>query len=258
MKINKELKDTHKGERCFVFGNGPSAKDLDLSLFKNEFVFTVNQIARNPHFSEMKTNVHFWADPNFFDLDLTQPENAELLEQMKGVNTDDNRPLCFFPLDYRDYIVKNRLDTYLDTRYFLPSYPLELFMERENRFDDLVPTFYTVVHYAIFLALYMGFSEIYLLGCENSGILTTIKVRTNEDLSDTYGYDLTDNEKKRLKDLRQKVTFTEELYAFYKVTQDYELLDEYSKSHNSHLYNCTPKSLVQSIEKKSLQEVLKA
>jgi hypothetical protein len=38
------FKDKHKGERCFVIGNGPSLKDTDLTLLRNEFTFGLNRI----------------------------------------------------------------------------------------------------------------------------------------------------------------------------------------------------------------------
>ena len=253
---NRLLKNSHLGERCFVFGNGPSAKELDLSKFGDEFVFTVNQIARNPQFPALRTNVHFWADYNFFNLDLSMPENMEILDQMRGVNTEDNTPMCFFPLEFRSYIEKTQLNSCLDTFYFFPTYQFEFGQNRDASFDKSIPAFYTVVHYAIYLAVYMGFSEIYLLGCENTGILTTIKVRLQEDPSDTYGYSLTNNEKKRLINLRERVKFSDELFAFYKTTLDYELLVDYCKKHGSNLYNCTPHSLAQSVEYKDLNTII--
>lgn len=38
------LKDVHKGERCFVIGNGPSLKYTDVSKLKNEHTFGMNRI----------------------------------------------------------------------------------------------------------------------------------------------------------------------------------------------------------------------
>ena len=38
------LKDSHKGERCFVIGNGPSLKSMDLSKLQGEFTFGFNRI----------------------------------------------------------------------------------------------------------------------------------------------------------------------------------------------------------------------
>ncbi len=39
-----ELKDAHKGERCFIIGNGPSLKNTDVSKLKGEFTFGMNRI----------------------------------------------------------------------------------------------------------------------------------------------------------------------------------------------------------------------
>lgn len=38
------LKDKHKGERCFIIGNGPSLNKMDLSPLKNEVTFGLNRI----------------------------------------------------------------------------------------------------------------------------------------------------------------------------------------------------------------------
>ena len=38
------LKDSHKGERCFVVGNGPSLKNTDLSKLKDDFSIGMNRI----------------------------------------------------------------------------------------------------------------------------------------------------------------------------------------------------------------------
>jgi len=38
------LKDSHKGERCFLIGNGPSLRNTDLSRLKGEFTFGFNRI----------------------------------------------------------------------------------------------------------------------------------------------------------------------------------------------------------------------
>jgi hypothetical protein len=38
------LKDKHKGQRCFIIGNGPSLKNTDLTLLKNEVTFGMNRI----------------------------------------------------------------------------------------------------------------------------------------------------------------------------------------------------------------------
>ncbi|KAF0109284.1 MAG: hypothetical protein FD146_328 [Anaerolineaceae bacterium] len=38
------MQDTHKGERCFIIGNGPSLRDTDLTKLSGEFTFGMNRI----------------------------------------------------------------------------------------------------------------------------------------------------------------------------------------------------------------------
>jgi hypothetical protein len=38
------LKDCHRGERCFIIGNGPSLKNTDLSRLRNEYTLGMNRI----------------------------------------------------------------------------------------------------------------------------------------------------------------------------------------------------------------------
>jgi len=40
----RSLKNRHWGERCFIIGNGPSLKETDLSLLKDEYTFGMNRI----------------------------------------------------------------------------------------------------------------------------------------------------------------------------------------------------------------------
>ena len=39
-----EIIDSHKGERCFVIGNGPSLKNTDLSKLTGDFTIGMNRI----------------------------------------------------------------------------------------------------------------------------------------------------------------------------------------------------------------------
>jgi hypothetical protein len=39
-----ELKDIHRGQRCFIIGNGPSLKQTDLSRLRDEYTFGMNRI----------------------------------------------------------------------------------------------------------------------------------------------------------------------------------------------------------------------
>jgi len=40
----RQYKNKHRGQRCFIIGNGPSLKQTDLSLLRNEVTFGLNRI----------------------------------------------------------------------------------------------------------------------------------------------------------------------------------------------------------------------
>lgn len=44
IRLLSELKDRHRGQRCFIIGNGPSLQKTDLSRLRDEFTFGMNRI----------------------------------------------------------------------------------------------------------------------------------------------------------------------------------------------------------------------
>lgn len=159
---NAALADKHKGERCFVLATGPSLRDQDLTGLEQETVITVNQ---GFFFAEKQGIVpayHCMVDDLFTE------------KRFDGLH----RELCAFlkksdahlltTLDLSEHWRKLGLD--LETfpvRQILNSRPWD-----EARIPvsvdptQAVPGFVSVVHAAVSWAIYMGFSEVYLLGCD--------------------------------------------------------------------------------------------
>lgn len=254
---NKALEGIHNGKRCFILGNGPSLKTEDLKLLENEFVFSVNQIARHEDFEYIKPNYHFWADPNFFNIDESKPEDLELLEIMKKVNTSDNIPRCFFPIEQKNFVEKFGLDKTLDVNYFASAM---FFYEGYNGkidYTDFVLGFGTVVQWCITMAIYMGFSEIYLLGCDNTGLLTTIKAILKMNDETDYAYNITENEKKRMELLHSTQPLEQVVNSYLETLKGYRYVFEYCKKRSIKLVNCSSTTVIDSIPRDSLQNVLK-
>ena len=80
LEKNEEFKNKHLGKRCFIIGNGPSIKNVDLTLLSKEITFTVNQMPRMENFKNIQTNYHIWSDRRFFI------DNVEIINIMKNVN----------------------------------------------------------------------------------------------------------------------------------------------------------------------------
>ena len=255
IKRNKELAGIHSNERCFILGNGPSLKDLDFSVLSNEYTFTVNQLSRNPQFPLLKTNYHFWADPIFFQIDLSKPEDVELLDYMKAVKDNVNSPKVFYPVDSEDFIKNFEIDKYLDVNYFNPAM---YFTKNIKRIDyaKIVPAFGTVVQYCITMAIYMGFKEIYLLGCDNTGLINNINSAMKVPVTD-YTYEISDNEQRRMENHLQQRRLIDFVKTYEATLRDYEALGYYCDKNGILLRNCTPYSAIDCIPKCNLDDILK-
>lgn len=252
---NAKFKDIHLGERCFVIGNGPSLTKQDLSLLKNEVVFTVNQITRNPQFNELKTNYHFWADPIFFNLSPEKPEDMELLNTFKSVKTDKNNPVCFMPVYSKQFIDSFELEKELTIEYYCNSLDFHDSYSKDLNFTKFIPNFQTVVQYAIAMAIYMGFSEIYLIGCDTTGIMGTINSYINQPVNN-YSYNITENEKKRMKNMYSSISMENTFLGWARILHIYKTLDRYCDDKNIRLVNCSADSIIDSISRESYEDVL--
>lgn len=256
---NVQFKNKHKGERCFIVGNGPSLNDEDLSQLENEVVFTVNKIANHPQFPSMKTNYHFWADPAFFNLSKDREEDIELVEKMFAVKTEDNNPVCFFPEFARSFIKDFEVDERLNVCIYFAILP---FRDNENKDVDFTKVTFgyeTVVQYAMAMAIYMGFSEIYLLGCDTTFVVGIIESLLGQEVT-TYSYTVSKNESKFIKNMtiqREQGGVESPFLSCARMLHLYRELLRYCNNRNIKLVNCSSKTIIDSIPREPLNEVLK-
>jgi hypothetical protein len=237
-------------------GNGPSLKTQNMSLLSDEYVFTVNQMSRHSEYHNIKSNYHFWADPMFFVIDDNKSEDFEMLEVFENVNTDINRPECFFPLEQLNFIKKHKLDETLNVNYFYSKY---IFHENYNSdidFSRIIPGFGTVIQWAIVMAIYMGFSEIYLLGCDNTTIIVTLNSALKKNSNEDYVYSITENEKKRMEKLLNYHSIEEYCKAYTETLAGYRKLYKYCKSRNIKLINCSAETVIDSIPRERFENIM--
>ncbi len=255
-KINENSKYYNKfsKNRCFILGNGPSLNQIDKNLLSKEIIFSVNQIARLNDFNKFNILFHVWADPYFFNLDFNKEEDYELFKTMKKVS-ELSEVTTFFPIDQIEFVLRYLPN--IKSGFFLPKYSLRYNLNKKIRMDSIFPSYYNVVQYAISIAIYMGFTNIYLLGCETTSLLTSIKTRLEMDLTNTYSYSISNNENNRLKKISNMTSYESDLFNNLKVIQDYKYLNDYCTLNKINLYNCTPGGLIESIRRVNLNDVLK-
>lgn len=257
ISINQKYKNMHNGERCFIIGNGPSLKKQDLSKLQNEYVFTCNQIMRNPVYPLLKSNYHFFADPSFFALKKDNAGDMEVLSLMRQINTEGNSPEVFFAAEGFEFSHEFDLDQCLSLHYFAHRLEFTNEFDLDIDFSKFVPMLHTVVHYAIAMAIYMGFSEIYLLGCDCTNVITAVNTRMQDGNGAEYAYAISENEKARMQARNSKILMEDELKSFSEVFRAYRVFFEYANKRGIKIYNCTDGGLLDCIPRKDYTEVFR-
>lgn len=253
IRNNMKFKNAYRNKRCFVLGNGPSLEKVDLSLLSDEYTFAVNFAMKMDNYRKLKPTFYVWTDTSFFYNDCFSDSIALDLQKINGEGQD--KPICFFSIKTRRFIEEHNLDSILNINYISHC---KYFYDSCNEVIDYSRTTFdynSVVFTAISLAIYMGFSEIYLLGCDATGIIGIIN--THLGLSDTthaYETDLTNE--KILKFASQTIPIATEFYNWYRILHLYYEFNRYCKKRNIKLINCTQGSIIDSLERMNLYDVL--
>ncbi len=257
---NNNFKDSHKGERCFILGNGPSLRNVNFSDLSEEFVFSCNFFNLINGYEKAEPDIHLVIDPDAFDLrsDLKTDHdyNMKCFEDLSKLT---KKPLLILPSFSYEWVLNNKINNLLDTYYICIS---QNAMDGDISEIDLTKATYyfeTVIEYAIEVAIYMGFKEIYLLGCEGTVFLSCCDMILNGEISpqNAHAYDKNiDNIEDAARQILNTWQTHDLMYSNYKLFFQYKRLRDYCDNHDIIIRNCTNKSIITEIEKQDLNSVL--
>lgn len=223
-------KDSHKGERCFIVGNGPSLAMNDLELLKDEFCFGANQIFFAFDKTSWRPDVYLTVNVDTF---LAYRQEIDSLESK--IKFIDSKAL--------DYGVE-----ICDALYLKHG----TFAENEDFFSDDIGRYYynggTVVYTALQTAVYMGFKDIYLIGVDNNFTIEKSKdggVIKNNIQNHFY----TVEEDKRTANLYATVD-VKHLSESFKIAQDY------AEKNGIRIYNATRGGKLEVFPRVKLEEAI--
>lgn len=163
IRLLAELKDIHRGKRCFIIGNGPSLKQTDLSLLRDEFTFGMNRFYMV--FPELGFESSYYLSVN----SLVIEQCAEDIRRL---------PVPKF-LSWRSRSMAYPTDDtiFLHTTYTGPKFARDA---RERLWEGA-----TVTYVALQLAYHMGFETAILIGVDHNfatkGKPNTTVVSTGDD-----------------------------------------------------------------------------
>ena len=252
LSCNRTFKNSGKGKRCFILGNGPSLKLYDLSVLKGESVYCVNEFFRTGLIDDVSPDNYFLAEPRYFLQDDPDDESKRFIESIK--NIVDAGIGLWVPLLFKKKVTELFGDA--ENIYF---YKNNLSAEYLNKhfvsFDKCIPGMQAVLHYAILHAVYSGFDEIYLLGAEQTDVVNAIKYYSDPDAESEYAFKLNEKEKAWKIGLANNCTLPDKLYGYARIFELYDELSDYCSRMNVKIYNCSPGSLIKSIPYKDWKEL---
>jgi hypothetical protein len=162
LKRNAELAEKHRGDRCYILGNGPSLQREDVRPLVDEICFTVNKGHRFAERAGLRPRYHVVVDPSHLEREHTQLFSEwEAFQRGTGAT-------FLLSTEIADGFAKLGIDTH---HYAVKQYLVSTYYDRSARpvpidLSLVQPGYTSVIHFAIIAALYMGFSDIRLLGCD--------------------------------------------------------------------------------------------
>lgn len=166
------FKDLHKGEECYIFGDGISLKWFELDSFSDKPAIALNKILFHNDVNYLNLKYNLFIEPYYFYPYFWDRDDATV--KITGERYFRNN----VQVKFRETIKK-----YNDISFFinLSNYPVlwdsniyylykgindknfdflnECNINRENIYDGSLK-------FAISLAIFMGFKSIYLVGCD--------------------------------------------------------------------------------------------
>ena len=140
------LKNSHKGERCFIVGKGPSLKNTDLSKLKNDFAIGMNRIFLAADELNFKPNILVCIN------DLVVEQSVEAFNALQMPK--------FFSWRARKWLKMDDYTHFLYTTYTEPKFATDI---RGRVWEGA-----TVTNVCLQLAYYLGFAEAILIGVDHS------------------------------------------------------------------------------------------
>lgn len=233
LKRNRELQAKGRdSEICFVLGNGPSLKNVNLDLLAPYPCFTTNLFYTNNNGNGFSSRYHVFVDPAY--------GTDDFLPYVRQVHSEKRAEYVILNKNFKKRMQQEGL---LDDRtYFVDiSYISHGNVVRCDMSRAMSGSL-NVIPVAIECAIYMGYKKIYLLGCDFNSYVNG----KYEHFNDPDGYE----------DVMSRREVVGELIRCALVHNQHYALDEYSRARGSKIVNLTEGSLIDAYERDDLANIV--
>lgn len=219
-----KLKGIHEGDRCFIIATGPSMTKEDLYKLKDEYTFGVNSLCKI--FKEIGWETTYFGVQDHSVYAKLKNDLKTLRKTTLFVSSDnrDQSGICCKKYVYPFNIYNQKTPVKDDE--FIYKFSNDIYKEVCGGF--------TIVYSMIQIAVYMGFKEIYLLGCDCNYSDDKHKRHFIESGHYDPGYKTVGN----------------------KMIDAYKIARRFADDNNIHIFNATRGGMLEEFERVDLDEVL--
>ena len=219
-----ETKNLYLGERCFIIATGPSLTTDDIQKLRYEYTFSMNSMC-------LKYDELNWT-PTFYGV-----QDARVFRTVKEHIDNKNVKYCFVDIAYKEENNKQDNWVYFPRNSYYNAYDTHFKHKYHAKFsDNAVAEVYegfTITCSLIQIAVYMGFKEIYLIGCD-------CNYTSNHAENHFVSHGIIDPTYKEAKD---------------RMIAGYEAAKKYADCHDVKIYNATRGGMLEVFERVSLEEI---
>ena len=229
-RLLQGLKNVHKGKRCFIIGNGPSLKVEDLEKFVGEYTFGTNRIYNIYTQTDWRPQYYMAVDPDFIctNAENIQNSGAEKIFISNICKIKNKKKNVIYIYEYSKFAINKWNDCNA------------IISEDISKFFSIG---YTVTFSAIQLAIYMGFTEIYLLGVDFN--YSVIRNSKGDIVTDSAVKDYFDGKK-----------YNSTVLNYSSCLNSYCVAKEYCEKHGIRIYNATRGGKLEVFERVELEQIL--
>ena len=223
-------KNKYQGKRCFIIGTGPSLTVTDLEMIKDEYSFGTNRIFEL--FSKTTWRPTFYVN-----------QDHDLIKRHMKTISELEIEHKFVPIEYKKDFGVDKMNFFVlrHQEFYPKAAPFS------RNIEKYLAQGFTVTYGAIQLAVYMGFSEIYLLGIDHNYAVTRDSkgniIKTNNG---KQGYAVGMSDYINMNNLPR----------IEETTIAFETAECLSYKYNYRIYNCTRGGKLEAFERKLLEDVI--
>ena len=239
IKRSKTIKNKYKGKRCFILGNAPTIKNIDIKLLKDEYVFVMSTFYNHPDYKSL--NKSFFSCVQIPD----SINDKDKLVLLKAIDKNTTTTKTFFlSLEQKKMIERNSLFKDKDIYYIATT-----FKKRSFDLSKITRRYLTNVIQTLEVAMYLGFTEIYLHSVNLNSLATDGKYRYFFDRTSLPVKDIAINGDSSSKDFFAEAQILNSLF------KDFKEVKEYARENNHKVYITNKESLLRFFKYRAFNEV---